>query len=247
MKLPLALVDNLYKKSVVTIVQRKNFSMSRWYAAPLGSHVSNNDPKILEEEEEKLSKGKVKSKIITAPGWNEVLASESEAIVKAERGGNDISVKELQHHTIKILHDEKDYSDNLDFEETITKERNNASPTATRDSISYMRTTVEKGTVRYTSSFNAISDLPHVSYKNAALIRQKSISRPSRVHNFFLDPPMSPLEYCKASYYILFTESLYNLWSITFPVKTAISFNLRVRRIHSSNCIINRNLRKWRV
>ncbi|CAG8473582.1 7955_t:CDS:2, partial [Ambispora leptoticha] len=94
-----------------------NFSISRWYAAPVGSHVSNNDPKILEKEKEKTlkvsssSKEKVnKSRVKHAPGWNELLASDSEAIIKAERGhGHDIncSIEELQRQSVATFHEDR--------------------------------------------------------------------------------------------------------------------------------------------
>lgn len=40
-----------------------------------------------------------------APGWEEVLASDSKAIVKSERAENK-SIKEMQDQTIECLHDE---------------------------------------------------------------------------------------------------------------------------------------------
>ena len=43
--------------------------------------MSDNDPKILEKEKKKTLQGQVKTVIDHAPGWNEKLASESEAIV----------------------------------------------------------------------------------------------------------------------------------------------------------------------
>ncbi|CAG8613413.1 11298_t:CDS:2 [Ambispora gerdemannii] len=108
MKHTLMLFNNLYKTkklfSVATIIQRKNFSISRWYAAPFGNHVSANDPKILVQEREILTK--IKSRIKSAPGWNEFLASDSEAIVKAEREDHS-SIEELQRQTVEFFHEEK--------------------------------------------------------------------------------------------------------------------------------------------
>ena len=40
-----------------------------------------------------------------APGWEEVLASDSEAVVKAERAGNK-TIKEMQEETVECLHNE---------------------------------------------------------------------------------------------------------------------------------------------
>jgi hypothetical protein len=84
-----------------------------------GSHVSDNDPDTLAREKTKALEGHTPTVIPGAPGWNEKLASDSEAVVKAERAaadgstdgtepGADISedVHILQEHTVKVLHEE---------------------------------------------------------------------------------------------------------------------------------------------
>ncbi|KAI9496707.1 hypothetical protein BDB00DRAFT_869286 [Zychaea mexicana] len=58
--------------------------------------MSNNDPKVIEEEKEKNHKSGHKE-------WNEKLASESEAAVKADQDNDPKSVKDLQEETKKKL------------------------------------------------------------------------------------------------------------------------------------------------
>jgi hypothetical protein len=69
------------------------------------SHVSGNDPKVLNQETYKNLKGKVKNSIESAPGWNETLASESEATVKADRHDrhNSVAVEELQRQSVTLM------------------------------------------------------------------------------------------------------------------------------------------------
>eukprot|EP00884_Botryococcus_braunii_P004273 jgi/Botrbrau1/13847/Bobra.0056s0084.1 len=69
-----------------------------------GSHASDNDPEVLQREQERNLKGETKSTIPHAPGWNEKLASDSEAAVKAEQEPQ-LSIQELQFQTIKDLTD----------------------------------------------------------------------------------------------------------------------------------------------
>ncbi|KAI9243998.1 hypothetical protein BDA99DRAFT_566396 [Phascolomyces articulosus] len=59
------------------------------------SHMSNNDPKVMEEEKKKQEKEGHKE-------WSEKLASESEAAVKADQD-NEKSVKDLQEETKEKL------------------------------------------------------------------------------------------------------------------------------------------------
>ncbi|KAG2216994.1 hypothetical protein INT45_003032 [Circinella minor] len=63
------------------------------------SHMSNNDPEVLHKEKEKQKKTGHKE-------WNEKLASESEAAVKADQDKTPKSVKELQEETKKKLKEE---------------------------------------------------------------------------------------------------------------------------------------------
>jgi len=46
--------------------------------------------------------GKVKHVLKSAPGWNELLASDSEAVIKADREPPS-SIKDLQNESIKTL------------------------------------------------------------------------------------------------------------------------------------------------
>ncbi|CAG8758715.1 24410_t:CDS:2 [Dentiscutata erythropus] len=90
---------------------------------PLGSNASNNDPLIIEREKHRLLKGKVVGNVKHAPVWNERLASDSEAIVKAEREPDSSSMDDLQRETLSYLktHDMDDTPDNDDFVETFKK------------------------------------------------------------------------------------------------------------------------------
>ena len=79
-----------------------------------GSHNSDNDPKKMEAEKQKNLKGDpAKGKeeenhhMPGAKGWNENLASDSEAAVKAEKHAPD-SVEEMQNLSVKHLHGEVD-------------------------------------------------------------------------------------------------------------------------------------------
>jgi hypothetical protein len=60
------------------------------------------DGEILEKEVERTKKGEAESTIAEFPGWNEVLASDSEADVKADRYPKK-DFKELQKETIEII------------------------------------------------------------------------------------------------------------------------------------------------
>lgn len=87
---------------------------------PSGSHVSMNDPAVIEKELRRSLEGHVPARVPSAPQWSEVLASESEAVVKAEVHGKcagpgarpaepgDVSrdIAELQEHTIRVVREE---------------------------------------------------------------------------------------------------------------------------------------------
>ncbi|KAI8981453.1 hypothetical protein BDB01DRAFT_794145 [Pilobolus umbonatus] len=60
------------------------------------SHMSDNDPEVLEKEKQKNLKTDKKE-------WNEKLASHSEAAVKADKQHNDKSIKDLQSETVDTL------------------------------------------------------------------------------------------------------------------------------------------------
>lgn len=79
-----------------------------------GSHKSDNDPDKLETEKRKNLKGdptkgkeQANHPMPGAAGWNEELASDSEASVKADKHAPD-SVEELQKLSVKHLHGEVD-------------------------------------------------------------------------------------------------------------------------------------------
>ncbi|KNE71178.1 hypothetical protein AMAG_15840 [Allomyces macrogynus ATCC 38327] len=78
-------------------------------ARPLGSHMSDNDPAALDS----VLKDEHKTKVVagangpkkTAPAeWEQVLASDSEAMVKADRTGDAQSVDEMVAETVEALH-----------------------------------------------------------------------------------------------------------------------------------------------
>jgi hypothetical protein len=61
---------------------------------------------VLDKAKERQIEGKTKSHFPEeAPGWEEALASDSEAVVKAERS-KPKSIKEMQDQTVECLHDE---------------------------------------------------------------------------------------------------------------------------------------------
>ena len=79
-----------------------------------GSHNADNDPEKLEAEKRKnlqgdAAKGKEEKNhhMPGSAGWNENLASDSEAAVKAEKHAPD-SVEEMQKLSVKHLHGEVD-------------------------------------------------------------------------------------------------------------------------------------------
>ncbi|EFN59345.1 hypothetical protein CHLNCDRAFT_137786 [Chlorella variabilis] len=96
-------------------------SQTRLYG--FGSHVADNDPETLEKEKQKqlkgtrpgthchplqLAAGKTVSHIKQVPGWNEHLASDSEAVVKAERECPDCPIDEMQRQTVDTLKEEEE-------------------------------------------------------------------------------------------------------------------------------------------
>ncbi|KAJ9102855.1 hypothetical protein QFC19_004583 [Naganishia cerealis] len=71
--------------------------------------MSDADPKKLEEEKQRHLSGKDQDKQShpeDAPGWNETLASESEAVIKAELSEDGPPSKELQEKTVKHINRE---------------------------------------------------------------------------------------------------------------------------------------------
>ncbi len=79
-----------------------------------GSHNADNDPEKLEAEKRKNLKGdpakgneQDNHHMPGSKGWNENLASDSEAAVKAEKHAPD-TVEEMQNLSVKHLHGEVD-------------------------------------------------------------------------------------------------------------------------------------------
>ncbi|KAL4420382.1 hypothetical protein ABPG77_002322 [Micractinium sp. CCAP 211/92] len=68
-----------------------------------GAHMSDNDPEVIEKEKQRHLKGQSISHIKQVPGWSEKLASDAEAVVKAEHDCTDCSVEEMQSQTIQTL------------------------------------------------------------------------------------------------------------------------------------------------
>ncbi|CAG8593079.1 11115_t:CDS:2 [Dentiscutata heterogama] len=92
----------------------------------VNSNASDNDPLIIEREKQRLLKGKVVGNVKHAPGWNERLASDSEAMIKAEREPDSSSMDDLQRETLSYLktyntHDMNETPDDNDFVETFKK------------------------------------------------------------------------------------------------------------------------------
>ncbi|OLL25936.1 hypothetical protein NEOLI_002244 [Neolecta irregularis DAH-3] len=69
----------------------------------VSSYMSNNDPHILEKDKEKsLNDESEESLMKNAPKWDEKLASESEAYIKADK--EDVSsISELQRKTVETV------------------------------------------------------------------------------------------------------------------------------------------------
>lgn len=81
----------------------------------MGSHVSENDPEVIEKEKERSISKKVKSRVgESAPGWSELLASDSESVVKAERT-TVTSVEEMQRMTIECLKEEDECAEQTEI------------------------------------------------------------------------------------------------------------------------------------
>ncbi|CAG8644018.1 5196_t:CDS:2, partial [Cetraspora pellucida] len=97
-----------------------NSGYSRWYT-PFGSNASDNDPFVIDKEKRRLLRGKVVGSLKHAPGWNEKLATDSEAMVKAEREPDSSSIDELQRETLAYLTTHDNESDDI-VVETFKKE-----------------------------------------------------------------------------------------------------------------------------
>ncbi|KAL3136256.1 hypothetical protein ABBQ32_007265 [Trebouxia sp. C0010 RCD-2024] len=99
---------------IIPVYGSRSFQAMSGKVFGFGSHKSDNDPSKLEKEKRKNLKGDpTKGKeqehhpIPGTAGWNEELASDSEASVKADRHAPD-SVEELQKLSVKHLHGQVD-------------------------------------------------------------------------------------------------------------------------------------------
>ncbi|TFK87148.1 hypothetical protein K466DRAFT_491389 [Polyporus arcularius HHB13444] len=108
----LPVARNAFKRSSVRIAGPAVRAAPRYYS----STMHDNDPDLLEKEKSRnLSKQQHKTSTPIpdhAPGWNEALASTSEANIKADKYTG--SPKEMQQRTVKYVQDRHS-------EETITQ------------------------------------------------------------------------------------------------------------------------------
>ncbi|KAK9764438.1 hypothetical protein K7432_008042 [Basidiobolus ranarum] len=74
----------------------------RFYAGRFSSNMSDNDPDVLEKEKQKNLRGETKGTIKNHPGWNEKLASHSEASVKADRTP-EVPAEQMQKETVEHI------------------------------------------------------------------------------------------------------------------------------------------------
>lgn len=96
-----------------------------------GSHKADNDPEKLEAEKRKNLKGDpAKGKEQTnhhlpgSAGWNEELASDSEASVKADKHAPD-TVEEMQNLSVKHLHGQVDEEPSAAEKDPVKKGKSN--------------------------------------------------------------------------------------------------------------------------
>ncbi|KAK9815259.1 hypothetical protein WJX72_000798 [[Myrmecia] bisecta] len=75
----------------------------------VGSHASDNDPEVLEREKQKNLEGETESHPRVPQGWNERLASDSEAAVVADHCVPE-AIEEMQKHSIEHLLEGQDCS-----------------------------------------------------------------------------------------------------------------------------------------
>jgi hypothetical protein len=71
-------------------------------SSSLRNRSAESDPDVLQREKERNLKGQAHTIHPDTPGWNHRLASDSEAVVKAEKMG-DMPMEELQRHTVRIV------------------------------------------------------------------------------------------------------------------------------------------------
>ncbi|OZJ05917.1 hypothetical protein BZG36_01199 [Bifiguratus adelaidae] len=74
---------------------------------PIGSHFSDDDPLIIEKNKIKNLSGKTVGNVKSAPKWNQFLASDSEAYIKADRDP-DLDIRELQEQSVADIKADSD-------------------------------------------------------------------------------------------------------------------------------------------
>jgi len=100
------IVSNTVRRTAtpaVTCVRATSLSQ-RFYAS--GSGIHDNDPETLENEKQKNLKGEqhhTSAPHKHAPGWNEYLASTSEAFVKADQSPGPLDTQKLQNETVDYV------------------------------------------------------------------------------------------------------------------------------------------------
>ncbi|KAI0351729.1 hypothetical protein OH77DRAFT_1429303 [Trametes cingulata] len=111
-----AVSRNAFKRAIVRPAAPALSATPRFYS----STMHDNDPDVLEQEKRRnLSKQQHKTSTPIpdeAPGWNENLASASEAAVKADRWGTG-SPKDLQDKTVKYVKDRHHATDSAAMNE----------------------------------------------------------------------------------------------------------------------------------
>lgn len=95
-------ITKAYRSTIVSSLATSSFEITAKRSMTAFSHMSDNDPEVLEKEKQKNLNSKDKE-------WNEKLASHSEAAVKADKE-HDKPVKHLQDETIDHL-EKKDKED----------------------------------------------------------------------------------------------------------------------------------------
>lgn len=71
---------------------------------PFGSHVSDNDPNVIEANKQLTPN---RSLFKSAPNWNEALASDSEAFIKADREP-EVSIETLCEESVRVLNEDSE-------------------------------------------------------------------------------------------------------------------------------------------
>ncbi|KAI9228852.1 MAG: hypothetical protein DHS80DRAFT_30373 [Piptocephalis tieghemiana] len=83
---------------------RTTIFLTRRHYVPIGSHMSDDNPESLQAGKERIMKGSGMSDIKSAPQWDETLASDSEADIKADRDvRDDGDLSSLQKDSVEYM------------------------------------------------------------------------------------------------------------------------------------------------